>query len=46
MQPPLLDSQSEYIKHFLEFIGITDIEFVYAKELNTSKQKRGISSGK
>lgn len=29
-----LDSQTDYMKHFLGFLGITDIEFVYAEGLN------------
>ena len=29
-----LDSQTTYIKDFLNFIGITDVEFVYAEGLN------------
>lgn len=28
-----LDTQSAYIKHFLNFIGIADVEFVYAEGL-------------
>ena len=29
-----LDSQTDYVKNFLGFIGITDVEFVYAEGLN------------
>lgn len=28
-----LDSQSDYVRHFLAFIGITEVEFVYAEGL-------------
>ncbi len=35
-----LDSQTEYMKHFLGFIGITDIEFVYAEGLNISEASK------
>lgn len=33
------DTQSTYIKHFLNFIGITDIEFVYAEGLAMGEEK-------
>jgi len=29
-----LDSQTTYVRDFLNFLGITDIEFVYAEGLN------------
>ena len=29
-----LDSQTDYVKNFLGFIGISDVEFVYAEGLN------------
>lgn len=35
-----LDSQTEYMKHFLGFIGITDIEFIYAEGLNISEASK------
>ena len=31
-----LDSQTTYVRDFLNFLGITDIEFVYAEGLNMS----------
>ncbi len=37
-----LDTQTGYVRDFLNFIGITDIEFIYAEGLNrgeTSKLK-------
>jgi len=33
------DTQSTYIKHFLNFIGITDIEFVYAEGLAMGEEQ-------
>lgn len=35
-----LDTQSAYITHFLNFIGIRDIEFVYAEGLAMGEDKR------
>lgn len=32
-----LDSQSDYVRNFLGFIGITDIEFIYAEGLNMNE---------
>ncbi|MEQ1635674.1 MAG: NAD(P)H-dependent oxidoreductase [Methylococcales bacterium] len=29
-----LDTQTSYVRNFLNFLGITDIEFVYAEGLN------------
>jgi FMN-dependent NADH-azoreductase len=29
-----LDSQTRYVRDFLAFLGITDVEFVYAEGLN------------
>jgi FMN-dependent NADH-azoreductase len=34
------DTQSAYITHFLNFIGIRDIEFVYAEGLAMGEDKR------
>jgi len=34
------DTQSAYITHFLNFIGIRDIEFVYAEGLNMGEEVR------
>lgn len=33
-----LDSQTNYVRDFLNFLGITDIEFVYAEGLNMGEQ--------
>jgi len=33
------DTQSAYIKHFLNFIGIVDVEFVYAEGLAMGEEK-------
>jgi FMN-dependent NADH-azoreductase len=38
-----LDSQTTYIRNFLNFIGITDIEFVYAEGLNMGEAAKGQS---
>ncbi|ASF48317.1 FMN-dependent NADH-azoreductase [Methylovulum psychrotolerans] len=38
-----LDSQTTYIRNFLNFIGITDIEFVYAEGLNMGEATKGQS---
>ena len=35
-----LDSQTNYLKTFLGFVGITDIEFVYAEGLNMGEETR------
>ncbi|MEI6335781.1 MAG: NAD(P)H-dependent oxidoreductase [Methylococcaceae bacterium] len=32
-----LDSQTDYVRDFLGFLGITDVEFIYAEGLNTSE---------
>ena len=34
------DTQTDYIKVFLGFIGITDVEFVYAEGLNTGEEPK------
>ncbi|WP_341328431.1 NAD(P)H-dependent oxidoreductase [Methylotuvimicrobium sp. KM2] len=35
-----LDSQTNYVRDFLNFLGITDIEFVYAEGLNMGEQAK------
>ena len=35
-----LDSQTTYVRDFLGFIGITDVEFVYAEGLNMGEDTR------
>ena len=35
-----LDTQTTYVRDFLRFIGITDVEFVYAEGLNISPQSK------
>lgn len=35
-----LDSQTDYMQHFLNFIGISDIEFIYAEGLNISEASK------
>lgn len=35
-----LDSQTDYIKAFLGFIGITDVQFVYAEGLNLGEESK------
>jgi len=35
-----LDSQTAYLRNFLAFIGITDVEFVYAEGLNMGDESR------
>ncbi|KTF07818.1 (Acyl-carrier protein) phosphodiesterase [marine sediment metagenome] len=32
------DTQTPYLKHFLNFIGISDIHFVYAEGLNMGEE--------
>ena len=32
-----LDSQTDYVRNFLGFLGITDVEFIYAEGLNTNE---------
>lgn len=34
------DSQTAYVNHFLTFLGITDVEFVYAEGLAVNQEKR------
>ena len=35
-----LDTQTSYVRDFLRFIGITDVQFVYAEGLNMGPQSR------
>lgn len=35
-----LDSQTGYVRDFLRFIGITDVEFVYAEGLNIDAERK------
>jgi len=35
-----LDTQTEYVRNFLRFIGITNVEFVYAEGLNLGEAPR------
>jgi FMN-dependent NADH-azoreductase len=35
-----LDTQTQYVRDFLRFIGITDVEFVYAEGLALSPERR------
>ncbi len=32
-----MDSQTDYVRNFLGFLGITDVEFIYAEGLNTNE---------
>lgn len=41
-----LDTQTSYIRDFLAFIGITDVEFVYAEGLAISDESREGALGK
>lgn len=36
----VLDTQTQYVTHFLNFLGIRDIEFVYAEGLNVSAEQK------
>lgn len=38
-----LDSQTPYLRQFLGFVGITDVEFVYAEGLSISAESRADS---
>lgn len=33
-----LDTQTDYVRNFLAFIGITDVEFIYAEGLNMGEE--------
>lgn len=35
-----LDTQTSYVRDFLRFIGIEDVEFVYAEGLNMSAERK------
>ena len=35
-----LDSQTTYVRDFLNFLGITDVEFIYAEGLNMGEETR------
>ncbi|MCD2451602.1 NAD(P)H-dependent oxidoreductase [Methylicorpusculum oleiharenae] len=35
-----LDSQTTYVRDFLNFLGITDVEFIYAEGLNMSQETK------
>ena len=32
-----MDTQTDYVRNFLGFLGITDVEFIYAEGLNTNE---------
>jgi FMN-dependent NADH-azoreductase len=35
-----MDTQTRYVKDFLNFLGLTDIEFVYAEGLNKGVESK------
>jgi FMN-dependent NADH-azoreductase len=35
-----LDTQTDYVRNFLAFIGITDVEFIYAEGLNMGEENK------
>ena len=37
------DSQTTYVRDFLAFLGITDVEFIYAEGLNMGEDKKAAS---
>jgi len=41
-----LDTQTGYVRDFLRFVGITDVEFVYAEGLNISPQSKAAGLAK
>jgi FMN-dependent NADH-azoreductase len=41
-----LDTQTSYVRDFLGFLGMTDVEFVYAEGLAISPQSREVSLAK
>ncbi len=41
-----MDTQTDYIRHFLAFIGIDDVEFVYAEGLNIDAKTKDASLSK
>ena len=40
-----LDTQTGYVRDFLRFLGIGDVEFVYAEGLNMGPEQQGSRSG-
>ena len=42
-QGTLFDTQTDYIKVFFGFIGITDVEFVYAEGLNMGEDPKAVA---
>ena len=40
MPVPPLDTQTGYVRDFLRFLGMTDVEFVYAEGLAISPQSK------
>jgi FMN-dependent NADH-azoreductase len=38
-----LDTQTAYVRDFLRFIGLSDVEFVYAEGLNLGEQSKQVS---
>jgi len=38
-----MDTQSEYVRGFLAFIGITDVEFVYAEGLAMGEEGKQVA---
>jgi FMN-dependent NADH-azoreductase len=41
-----LDTQTAYVRNFLAFLGITDVEFVYAEGLAISEANKAASLAK
>jgi FMN-dependent NADH-azoreductase len=41
-----LDTQTSYVRDFLRFLGIADVEFVYAEGLNISPESKEAGLGK
>ena len=38
-----LDTQTDYVRNFLAFIGITDVEFIYAEGLNMGEERKKLA---
>lgn len=38
-----MDTQTDYVRHFLGFIGISDVEFIYAEGLNMGDESKAAS---
>jgi FMN-dependent NADH-azoreductase len=38
-----LDSETNYVRDFLGFIGITDVKFIYAEGLNMGEESKNIA---